>query len=309
MVPAGELQVWQAEPAPGERLDRYLARVSGYSRSLIQALIGSGCVTVSGRPARPSYLVSAGDTVTLRLPEPGPSGGDLDIPPLPEVIYEDAALLVLNKPAGLTVHPGAGTTTATLLQSLVEYRPELLKFTWPDPARPGIVHRLDKDTSGILLVALNPTAQAAMQAQFKAHSIQKTYLAVLHGHLQPDEGTIDAPLGRHPTRRVKRAVVAEGRPAQTRYQVIERFEQACYVKAWPLSGRTHQIRVHFAALGHAVVGDRLYGPRRSALTAARQMLHAWRISLVHPVNGENLSFEAPLPPDFSELLTFLRRAC
>ena len=206
----------------------------------------------------------------------------------------------------MVVHPGAGSRLPTLVDALLAAFPQLADEDWPDPERPGIVHRLDKDTSGVLLVARTRAAQCELQAQFKAHTVQKTYLALLLGRLEPAEGLIDAPLGRHPTRRLRRACCLKG-GQRTRYRVIEQFDAACYVQAEPLTGRTHQIRVHFAALGHAVVGDPLYAPRKAATGAPRQMLHAWRIALRHPVSGEPIAFEAPPPADFLDALAALGR--
>ncbi len=310
MSSEAEPRTWLVEAAENERLDRFLAgRCPDLSRSRIQALIAAGLVSVNGQPARASYRPICGERITLVLPSrplPPESAPAAVLPPL-DIIYEDECLLVLNKPAGLVVHPGAGTAESTLVQALTAHRPEMLAEDWPAPDRPGVVHRLDKDTSGILLAAVTRAAQEALQAQFKAHSIEKTYLAILHGRLLPPEGIIDAPLGRHPTQRLKRAILEDGgRPARTRYRVMEQFRTACLVQAQPLSGRTHQIRVHFAAVGHAVVGDKLYGPRRSELRASRQMLHAWRISFTHPLTGERLSFEAPSPDDFISLLEMVR---
>ncbi|MCE5258208.1 MAG: RluA family pseudouridine synthase [Chloroflexi bacterium] len=304
------LRTWLVEAAENERLDRFLSgRCPDLSRSRIQALIAAGLVSVNGQPARASYRPAHGDHILLMLPSqplPPESAPVAALPPL-NILYEDESILVLNKPAGLVVHPGAGTAEATLVQALITHRPEMLAEDWPAPERPGVVHRLDKDTSGILLAAVTRAAQEALQAQFKAHSIEKTYLAVLHGRLLPPEGIIDAPLGRHPTQRLKRAILeAGGRPARTRYRMMEQFRTACLVQAQPLSGRTHQIRVHFAAVGHAVVGDKLYGPRHAGLQAPRQMLHAWRISFDHPLTGARLSYEASPPDDFASLLEMLR---
>lgn len=299
---------WQIEAAETERLDHWLAlRCSDLSRAQIIKLITSGLVLVNGLPEKPSYHPRSGDTITLNvMPTPSQSSVAVtDLLPL-EVVYEDEALLVINKPAGLVVHPGAGHASGTLVQSLLAYRPGLALADL-DPLRPGLVHRLDKDTSGLLVVAANRDAQAALQAQFKAHTVEKTYLAILYGHLQPDEGAIEAPIARHPIQRYKMAVtVAGGRQARTAFRVREDFRDACYVEAHPLTGRTHQIRVHFAAVGHAVVGDVIYGPRHPTLAAPRQMLHAWRIAFDHPLTHERLSLAIEPPADFEAVLATLR---
>lgn len=299
---------WQIEAAEPERLDRWLAlHCTDLSRAHIIKLITTGQVLVNGLSEKPSYHPRSGDTITLNfLPTPAqPLAAVADLPPL-EVVYEDEALLVINKPAGLVVHPGAGHASGTLVQSLLAYRPGLALADL-DPLRPGLVHRLDKDTSGLLVVAANRTAQETLQAQFKAHTVEKTYLAILYGHLQPAEGAIEAPIARHPIQRYKMAVtVSGGRQARTAFHVREDFRDACYVEAHPLTGRTHQIRVHFAAVGHAVVGDVIYGPRRPTIAAPRQMLHAWRISFDHPVTHERLSLSIEPPADFQAVLATLR---
>lgn len=267
-------------------------------------------VRVNGQPVKASYRPLQGDCISLTLPSNEPEASAAPAQELPEldILYEDDAIVVLDKPAGLSVHVGAGSAQPTLVQLLVARYPSMLSEEWDNVERPGIVHRLDKNTSGIMVAARTRYAQKNLQAQFKAHGVEKTYLAVLHGHLQPPEGLIDAPLGRHPTVRIKRAILAEGgRPAVTRYLVLEQFEAACLVQAQPLSGRTHQLRVHFASVGHAIVGDTLYGPRRSTLQAPRQMLHSWHIRFNHPISGVRLSFEAPLADDIAALLAELRQ--
>ena len=299
---------WQIEAAETERLDRWLAlRCSDLSRAQIIKLITTGQVLVNGLPVKPSYHPRTGDTIMLNLlPTPAqPPEAATDLLPL-EVVYEDESLLVINKPAGLVVHPGAGHASGTLVQSLLVYRPDLALADL-DPMRPGLVHRQDKDTSGLLVVAANRTAQAALQAQFKAHTVEKNYLAILYGHLQPTEGAIEASIARHPIQRYKMAVTVAGdRQACTAFHVREDFHTACYVEAHPLTGRTHQIRVHFAAVGHAVVGDVIYGPRHPTLAAPRQMLHAWRIAFDHPLTHQRLSLTIEPPADFQAVLVRLR---
>ncbi|MHB1355562.1 MAG: RluA family pseudouridine synthase [Anaerolineae bacterium] len=295
---------WRVDESPAERLDLWLvSRCAELSRAQIIKLITSGQVLVNGLPGKPSYHPRPGDVIILnvRPASTEPSVVVAHLPPL-VVVYEDEALLVINKPAGLVVHPGAGHPSGTLVQSLLSYRPNLAQADL-DPLRPGLVHRLDKDTSGLLVVAATRTAQQALQAQFKAHTVEKTYLAILYGHLQPNEGAIEAPIARHPIQRYKMAVTVEGgRQARTAFRVREDYRDSCYVEAHPLTGRTHQIRVHFASVGHAVVGDVIYGPRHPTVAAPRQMLHAWSIVFEHPLTRERLSLIVEPPADFQAVL-------
>jgi len=299
---------WHIEASINERLDHWLVQQwSELSRAQITRLIVSGQVLVNDIVEKPSYHPRSGDTISFNRQPALAEPPLIQSLPLPlDIVFEDESLLVINKPAGLVVHPGAGHADGTLVQALLAYRPGLEQANL-DPLRPGLVHRLDKDTSGLLVVAANLRAQTALQAQFKAHTVEKTYLAILYGHLQPVEGAIEAPIARHPTQRYKMAVTAVGgREARTAFRVREDFHTACYVEAHPLTGRTHQIRVHFAAVGHAVVGDIIYGPRHQAIAAPRQMLHAWRISFDHPLTGERLSLAIEPPDDFLKVLATLR---
>lgn len=290
-----------------ERLDRYLAgRYPDLSRSRVQALIRSGDVSVNGCPARPSLVPEAGDVITLRVSPPEEEAPRPEALPL-DVVYEDEHLLVVNKPAGLVVHPSPGHSTGTLVNALLAHRPEVARADL-DPIRPGIVHRLDRDTSGLLVVALGREVQQALQAAFKSRAVDKRYLALLHGALAPDRGAIEAPIGRDPVHRQRMAVLREGgRPARTEYRVREYLGAYTYVEALLLTGRTHQLRVHFAAIGHPVVGDPVYGRRRERLTISRQFLHAWRLAFEHPVTGERIEAEAPLPPDLVAALAEIDR--
>jgi 23S rRNA pseudouridine1911/1915/1917 synthase len=313
----------EAEEAGG-RLDRFLAdRLPGQSRSLLQRCIADGRVTVGGQPLRQaSRRLGAGEVVTLDLPVLVTVG-----PPEPDpavaftVLYSDEALIVVDKPAGLVVHPGAGPERGTLVNGLLARFADLgpAFFLAVDPAaaedgeaggdaealaaelaRPGIVHRLDRDTSGVMVVARGPQAAAALRAQFQARSVEKRYLALVRGKLSAAEGLIDAPIGRHPGMRQRMAVLSGGREAQTRYRVLLEWPGISWIEAFPRTGRTHQIRVHLASIGHPVLSDPVYGlpdPR-----IGRQALHASRISLDHPQSGERLSFEAPLPADLAAAL-------
>jgi len=235
------------------------------------------------------------------------------------VVYEDSSLLVVDKPAGMVVHPAPGHPGGTLVNALLAYLPELAASAGAPPgeaaARPGIVHRLDRDTSGLILVAKNEKTRRALQRQFKERQVHKAYLALLDGHLQPAWGRIEAPLGRDPHHRQRIAVLPGGREAITEYHVLEPFSHPVgpvagdytLVEAEPLTGRTHQIRVHLASIGHPVAGDRVYGRRRSSLPLTRQFLHARRLGFKHPRTGQHMDLEAALPEDLAAVLELLRR--
>ncbi len=290
--------------AVGLRLDKFLAdALPALSRATLQRLIRDGDVRVEGRAARPSQRVAGGETVEVNVPPPVP----LDVAPAPDIpldiVYQDADLLVLNKPAGLVVHPANGHADDTLVNALLAHVPDLAGIGGVQ--RPGIVHRLDKDTSGLLLVAKNDVAHQALQAQFKDRRVDKAYLALVEGHISPPRGRIDAPIGRDPRDRKKMAVATGGRPAQTEYRVLETLDDTSLVEAKLLTGRTHQIRVHLASIGYPIVGDRLYGRRKARHGLGRQFLHAWRLAFDLPRSGERVTFLAPLPDDLRALLVQL----
>ena len=271
-----------------------------FSRSRLAQWVRSGQATVDGLAARPRQKVRGGEQIEI-APQPE-SAVDAHRPediPL-DVVFEDDALLVVNKPAGLVVHPGSGNWRGTLLNALLRRVPALAGIP-----RAGIVHRLDKDTSGLLVVAKTLTAQAALVRQLQARSVKREYLAVAHGHVVRD-GRVEAPIGRHPLRRTRIAVVARGRPAVTHYQVLERHAHATVLRCRLETGRTHQIRVHLASLGHPLLGDATYG-KRGGLPFARQALHAERLAIVHPVTGKAVEWQAPLPADMRKLVSQLRR--
>jgi len=284
----------------GRRFDAALAdALPEYSRSRLRAWIDAGRVTLDDRIADPTRKVWGGERVVVRI-EPDTSEGVL----APEaialaIVHEDDALIVLDKPAGLVVHPGAGNRGGTLQNALLHHAPELASVP-----RAGIVHRLDKETSGLLVVAKTITAQTSLVRQLAARTVKRQYLALASGDLVRG-GTVDAPIGRHPTRRTTMAVVATGKPARTHYEVIERFGVATLLSCRLETGRTHQIRVHLASLGHPLVGDPAYG-KRGPIAFARQALHAARLGLVHPVTGRACEWNAPLPADFASLLETLR---
>lgn len=286
----------------GERLDVFLVtRTEGISRSRAQRLVADGLVTVNGSPARAGLRLRAGDRVLVRLPPPPPT--ELVPEPLPlTVLYEDEELLVVDKPAGLAVHPAPGHPRGTLAHALLAHRPQLARVG--EALRPGIVHRLDRDTSGVMVVAKTEEARVELMRQLAERSVRKTYLALVRGVPQSPEGVIEAPIGRDPRHRQRMAVVEGGKEARTRYQVRERFAGAALLEVHPETGRTHQVRVHLAAIGHPVVGDPVYG-RRSELVP-RQFLHAARLRLRLPSTGEEREFEAPLPPELEAALARLR---
>jgi 23S rRNA pseudouridine1911/1915/1917 synthase len=283
---------------PGERLDVFLARsVEGLSRGRARRLVEDRFVTVDGRPERPSHQLAAGARVAATLPPSEAIALVAEAIPV-TVVYEDRDLLVVDKPAGLTVHPAPGHPRGTLVNALLKMEPGLAALG--DAVRPGIVHRLDKDTSGLLVVAKTEAARAEIARQLKAHEVRKTYLALVEGVPEPSEGVIEAPVGRHPKNRKKMAVVAGGREAETKYRLREAIGLVALLEVEPVTGRTHQIRVHLAAIGHPVVGDAVYG-KRSPLVG-RQFLHAWRLAFTLPSSGRLAEFESPLPADLREAL-------
>ncbi|MCL6091567.1 MAG: RluA family pseudouridine synthase [Actinobacteria bacterium] len=318
----------------GERLDRGLALLTGLSRAEASRLVSAGKVSLRGvlassgsrrLHAGDELLVELGDTLSERAPtEPGfgsigPSGRVHDaagMPPLVEaaVVFADAHLVVVDKPAGLVVHPGAGNRSGTLVQQLVAAFPDIAA-AGPDSTRPGVVHRLDKGTSGLLVVARTSQAREALARQMAAHLTLRRYLTVVHGEMAADEGLIEAPLGRSPRQRTRVGVVEGGRPARTRYVVLDRSSSAfpaTFVTCRLETGRTHQVRVHLRAIGHAVVGDDVYASRsQSALVhqwlpfLSRPWLHATELSFAHPVTGEQMKFISPPPAELHEALGLL----
>lgn len=281
-----------------DRLDRFLARhIPGLSRSYAQQLIAEGLVMVNGKPRKPSGKVSPGDEVIVTVPAPRP----LEVVPEArglDILYEDADVLVLNKPAGLPVHPAPGHERGTLVNALLAYSPDLAGIG--GRLRPGIVHRLDKDTSGVMVVAKNQRAHQSLACQIKDRQVLKLYLALVQGEVKPPQGLVDAPIARDPQHRKRMAVVSGGRPAQTSYRVLAAVPGLSFVEARLHTGRTHQVRVHFAALGHPVVGDPVYG--RPSDLIDRQALHAWRLGFALPSDGTGREFTAPLPPDLRAAL-------
>ena len=297
---------WHIEPEQvGIRLDRFLVSVlSDVSRTAGQQLIADGAVLVNGRPAKAGYLLRLNDEV--RLLRAGPAAISQDVRPrqLPlDIIYEDDDLLVINKEPGMVVHPAAGHDDDTLVNALLARYPQLRESE--GEGRPGIVHRLDKDTSGLLMVAKNLRTQAALVDQMQRHQVEKRYLALVEGLVSLDQGSIDAPIGRDPRHRQQMTITArEGREARTHFRVQRRYARHTLLLLQLETGRTHQIRVHLKAIGHPIVGDPVYGSKhaRSQPPLQRQFLHAYQLKFAHPTTGKALEFTAPLPDDLQKIL-------
>jgi 23S rRNA pseudouridine1911/1915/1917 synthase len=282
----------------GERLDRFVAAgCPGLSRTHAQELITAGLVTVNGRPAKSSLKLSTGDIVRVTVPAEPPLRLQPEAIPL-NIVYEDSDVLVIEKAAGLTMHPAPGHTGHTLANALLHHLPALAEDA--GSLRPGLVHRLDRDTSGLLVVAKNRVAQADLSEQFKSRAVKKTYLVLVKGRLSPESGVIEANIGRDPRHRQRMAVVARGREARTGYRVLRYLRDYSLLEIKPETGRTHQIRVHLAAIGHPVVGDATYGVKSPYLD--RQFLHASRLGFHLPGTGRYVEFESPLPEDLERAL-------
>lgn len=286
------------------RLDVFLSnQLEDKSRSYIQNLIEEGNVKINGALKKSNYKLRINDEVEITIPEP--IGLNIEPENIPlDIVYEDADVIVVNKPQGMVVHPAAGVYNGTLVNALLNHCKDLSGIN--GVARPGIVHRIDKDTSGILVVAKNDNAHNKLAEQFKDHSMTRSYVALVEGILKNDEGTIDAPLGRHPVERVKIAVIKDGRRAVTHYKVLERLKNTTLVECSLETGRTHQIRVHMAHIGHPLVGDPVYGYKKQRFNLDGQMLHAKKLGFIHPKSGEYIEFQSELPDYFVRVLNILR---
>jgi 23S rRNA pseudouridine1911/1915/1917 synthase len=303
-------------PDSGKRLDRYIAScISDCSRSIATNLIRNGKIRVQGMVRKPGYRVKAGDEISGCIPPPEPVLFKPEPIPI-EILHEDDEIIVINKQPGLVVHPAPGHHSGTLVNALLHHCPKLNGIG--GALRPGIVHRLDKDTSGVLIVAKNDRAHIHLSRQFKSRRVKKMYLALVYGKMESNSGSVSLPIGRHPVDRKKMSTNSrKGRIAETTWQIKERYERASLIEVNLKTGRTHQIRVHCAAIKHPVMGDKVYGPRKTGRNAPysknqfesvpRQMLHAWRIVLTHPVSEEKVSFEAPIPSDIQAVMTALRQ--
>ena len=299
------IQLVVSAGADGARLDKYVAdMVTDLSRTYARQLIEDAHILLNGHDARPSAPVHAGNLVTVRRPVSRPT--DLIAEDIPlNTVYEDADIVVVDKPAGMVVHPAPGHLSGTLVNALLARYPDI---TVSGDLRPGIIHRLDRDTSGLLVVARNDAARHHIQAQQQARTMLKVYLAVVEGRFKEPEGAIDAPIARHLTDRTRMAIVADGRVARTYWRVLEDLGDYTLIAARLETGRTHQIRVHFAHKSRPVLGDPLYGPRKPRATfgLTRQFLHAHRLGFVLPATGTWVEFESPLPPDLQAVLEKLR---
>ena len=299
---ADQILSWEVQRG-SERLDRHVVlQHPQLSRSQVQRLLRQGFITVNGLVQRAAYKVQAGDQVSVRIPPPAPSRVEAESIPL-HIVYEDDDLLVVDKTAGMVVHPGPGHSRGTLVAAVLAHCPDLAGVG--GELRPGIVHRLDKDTSGLILVAKNDASHRYLQSQFKEREVQKGYLALVAAHLPTMQGRIEAPIGRDPRHRQRMAVVTNGREAVTEYRVLTVYAGYTLVEVAPKTGRTHQIRVHFAWLGHPLAGDRVYGRRPSSELHSRHFLHAHRLRFRLPSNQCHIEFESPLPPDLQEVLSLL----
>ena len=288
-----------------ERLDKFLSAVlPDQSRSYLQKMIKDGSVLVNGKAQKASYRMEDQDEVLVDLPELKEPEIEAENIPL-DILYEDDELLMVNKPKGMVVHPSAGHLTGTLVNAVMYHCKDCLSGI-NGVMRPGIVHRIDMDTTGVLVICKNDKAHNHVAAQLKEHSITRKYRAIVHGVIKEEEGTVDASIGRHPVERKKMAAgVKNGKRAVTHYRVLQRFRNHTYIECQLETGRTHQIRVHMASIGHPLLGDTVYGPAKNPLHLQGQTLHAQVLGLIHPSTGEYLEVEAPLPEYFEKLLKSL----
>ena len=287
----------------GNRLDKALADLTELSRSQANEAIKAGTVLVNGKSAKAKYAVKEGDVITYELPEEEVLEYKAEDIPL-DIIYEDADVAVVNKPQGMVVHPSAGHTSGTLVNALMYHVKDLSSIN--GVVRPGIVHRIDKDTSGLLMVAKNNATHESLAQQLKDKTTLRKYVALVHGNISHDKGTINAPIGRSKTNRKVQAVIADGKPAVTHFTVLERFENFTLVELQLETGRTHQIRVHMQYIGFPLAGDPIYGPRKT-LEGQGQYLHAKKLGFKHPKTGEELVFEVPIPAQFENTLAKLKK--
>ena len=300
----------------GLRADVIVAEATGLSRSAAARLCEDGNVVLGGKPCAKNAKLAEGDELSIELPEPEPTEALPEDIPI-DIVYEDEDIVVVNKPQGMVVHPAAGNESGTLVNALLWYCGSSLSGIG-GVIRPGIVHRIDKDTSGLLVVAKNDAAHLHLSDQLKTHTVSRVYEAIVLGNIKNDSGTVNAPIGRHPTDRKKMAVLrgmgVHAREAITHYSVVERFGQFTHVRCELETGRTHQIRVHMSSLGHPLLGDGVYGGAGTRFEAAHkalihgQCLHAGRLKLIHPRTGEHMEFCAPMPDDMASVLEILRRA-
>ena len=295
-------EIFVTEETAGDRIDKFLAeQCEELSRSFLQKLIRSGGISVNEKPVKASFKVSEGDLITFEVPkavEPEILPEDIPL----DILYEDHDVILVNKPKGMVVHPAAGHYSGTLVNALLYHCREDLSGI-NGVLRPGIVHRIDMDTTGVLIACKNDLSHNAIAAQLKEHSITRRYQAIVHGTIRDDEGIVDAPIGRHPQERKKMCInYQNGKTAVTHYRVLKRFRNFTHIECRLETGRTHQIRVHMASIGHPLLGDAVYGPARCPYKLQGQTLHAQVLGFIHPRTGEYMEFSAPLPEYFAELL-------
>ncbi len=298
-----EQKNFKVEEQKSIRIDKYLTKqLEDFSRSKVQQLISEGLVFVNDERIKANYKVENGDVITVTIPEPEEIDIKSENIPL-DILYEDEDIVVINKPQGMVVHPGAGNPDGTLVNALLYHIDDLSGIN--GEIRPGIVHRLDKDTSGVLVVAKNDTAHVHLSEQLQNRTVKRTYWAIVHGQIPHEHGTIDAPIGRDPHDRQKFTVIKDGKEAITHFKVLEHFNHYTWVEVSLETGRTHQIRVHFNYINHPVAGDATYGPRKT-LKGKGQFLHARALEFIHPRTKETMHFEAELPEIFEKNLEILR---
>lgn len=289
----------------GQRIDKYLSNLfDGKSRSFIQNIIENENVLVNNKKVKASYKIKECDKIYLNMPEPTElevEAENIDL----DIVYQDDDIAIINKPQGMVVHPAPGNYTGTLVNGLLYHLKDLSGIN--GVIRPGIVHRIDKDTSGLLVIAKNDLAHNELAKQFKEHTIKREYYAIVEGVVKEDEGTIDKPLGRHPVERIKIAIVKDGRHAVTHYNVIERYKKNTLVKCVLETGRTHQIRVHMSSIGHPLVGDPVYGYKKQRFKLEGQALHAKTLGFIHPRTKEYVEFDSDLPEEFEKILNILKK--
>ncbi|WHH59542.1 RluA family pseudouridine synthase [Petroclostridium sp. X23] len=295
------------EDSESTRIDKYLSdHVADLTRSYAQKIINDGLVKVNNAIIKQNYKVKLNDMISYEIPEPQVlevKAEDIKL----DIVYEDKDLLVVNKPQNMVVHPAAGNYTGTLVNALMQHCGNNLSAI-NGVIRPGIVHRIDKDTSGLLLVAKNNKAHVGLAKQIKDHTLTRRYITIVHGVIKNDRGLIDAPIGRHPVDRKKMSVNTQnGRNAVTHFKVLEIFHQYTYIECQLETGRTHQIRVHMSYIGHPIVGDPVYGCKKEKFKLAGQALHAKLLGFIHPISGEYMEFEAPAPAYFDNILNLLRK--
>lgn len=289
----------------GDRLDKFIADNSDISRSYAAKLCEDGLVTLGGKALAKKYKITGNEEIVIEVPEPEELSIEAEDIPL-DIVYEDSDVIVVNKPQGLCVHPAPGNESGTLVNGLVYHCGDELSAI-NGVIRPGIVHRIDKDTSGLLIVAKNNDAHLKLSEQLKERKAMRKYVALVNGNIKEDSGTINKPIARNPADRKKMAVVQGGREAVTHFNVIERFMQYTLVECILETGRTHQIRVHMASIGHSIVGDPLYGIKKEKFNLDGQLLHAKTIGFVHPSNGEMMEFTSEIPEHFANVIEKLRK--